>query len=301
MTTTERPTVVGVFSDKGLAQHAVDDLKQAGFDSSQIHYANPDENSKAGFWQELKGFFSGRRGGPSDEHVENELDDLGLPQNEVQYYEKEYNEGNQVLAVRAPGRQQEALNILRNDGAYNYDMQTAGTVGNTMPPAGYARQTGAAQISNADVTAPTDTNQAQSMHLREEHLSATKERVQAGEVGLRKEVVTEQKNISVPVTHDEVFIEQHPVSGQTTNEPIDEGETVRIPVTEEQVNVTRQTIPTEEVSIGKRRVQETQQVTDTVKREEPRIEREGNPVIHDTRSDPYHPSQKDANDLLEDE
>jgi len=54
------------------------------------------------------------------------------------------------------------------------------------------------------------------------------------------------------------------------------------------------------VSLGKRQVQETQQVSDTVRREEARIERKGNVPIHDTKTDPYHPSQNDVEDLLGD-
>ena len=51
-------------------------------------------------------------------------------------------------------------------------------------------------------------------------------------------------------------------------------------MSEEQVNVTRSTVETGEVNIGKRAVQDTQRVSDTVRREEPRLERDGNPNIH---------------------
>ncbi len=44
---------------------------------------------------------------------------------------------------------------------------------------------------------------------------------------------------------------------------------------DEQVNVTKQTVETGEVALGKRQVQETQQVMDTVRREEARLEHEG--------------------------
>jgi uncharacterized protein (TIGR02271 family) len=45
-----------------------------------------------------------------------------------------------------------------------------------------------------------------------------KERVEAGEVRIRKEVVTEQQNIEVPVSREEARIE---TEGRTTVRPLD--------------------------------------------------------------------------------
>jgi uncharacterized protein (TIGR02271 family) len=91
-----------------------------------------------------------------------------------------------------------------------------------------------------------------------------------------KEVVTEQKNIEVPVTHEEVYVERRPASGPPADQPIGEqGEVYRIPVREEQVTVEKQPVEREEIVLGKRPVQETKQVSDTVRREEARVERSG--------------------------
>lgn len=54
---------------------------------------------------------------------------------------------------------------------------------------------------------------------------------------------------------------------------------------------------TGEVSIGKRAVQETQQVTDTVKKEEARVEQQGDAPIHGTKSDRFHPTQTNEETL----
>ena len=48
-----------------------------------------------------------------------------------------------------------------------------------------------------------------------------------------------------------------------------------IPVREEQVPVEKQPVVREEVSLGKRPVQETKRVSDTVRSEEAHVEREG--------------------------
>ena len=95
------------------------------------------------------------------------------------------------------------------------------------------------------------------------------------EVGLRKGVVSEQQTIDVPVTHEEVVIERRSGSGQPSDTPIGEGETYRVPVREEQVSVQKQPVVREEITLGKRQVQDTQQVSETVRREEAHIEREG--------------------------
>lgn len=114
-----------------------------------------------------------------------------------------------------------------------------------------------------------------SVPLREEQLQARKETVNAGEVGVRKEVVTERQAMDVPVTREEVHIERRNVDPRPSDRPIGEGETIKVPVREERVTAEKQTYVTGEVEIDKRKVQETQRVEGEVRREEARIEREG--------------------------
>lgn len=125
----------------------------------------------------------------------------------------------------------------------------------------------------------------QRLELREEELRAEKERVQAGEVRLRKEVVTEKKTIDVPVTREEVVVERHPVSGrQPSDRDITEDEEIRIPVMEEEVHVEKTPVVKEQVSLKKRTVQDTKKVSDTVRREEAHVEHTGDaPVAGTTR------------------
>jgi uncharacterized protein (TIGR02271 family) len=114
------------------------------------------------------------------------------------------------------------------------------------------------------------------VELREEELRAEKERVQAGEVRLRKEVVSEQRTIEVPVTREEVVVERRPAArGQEARGSIDEGEEIRIPVMEEEVRVEKTPVVREEVTLKKREVHDTERVSDTVRREEARIEETG--------------------------
>ncbi len=118
--------------------------------------------------------------------------------------------------------------------------------------------------------------QGRTVELREEELQARKQSVEAGQVRIGKEVVEEQKTLQVPVTREEVTVERHPVARQPSDRPIgDGGETIQVPVREEQVSVEKRPVVTEEIEVGKREVQETQQVSGTVRREEARIEGQG--------------------------
>ena len=121
-----------------------------------------------------------------------------------------------------------------------------------------------------------------SVELREEELRARKEMVETGRVEVHKDVVTEQRTVEVPVTREEVVVERHPVDPRPADRPTAEGETIRVPVREEEVTVEKRPVVTEEIRIGKRPVEETEQVSGTVRREEARIEREGDVSLEGT-------------------
>lgn len=115
----------------------------------------------------------------------------------------------------------------------------------------------------------------QVVKLREEELRARKERVEAGQVEVRKDVVAEQRTLEVPVTREEVVVERHAVN-RPSDRPIGaESEVIAVPVYEEQVTAEKQTVVREELEVGKRAVPETQPVSGTVRREEARIEQTG--------------------------
>ncbi|MGI8549796.1 MAG: YsnF/AvaK domain-containing protein [Dehalococcoidia bacterium] len=140
-------------------------------------------------------------------------------------------------------------------------------------------------LSDGAARSRTDSQGGQTVQLKEEQLRVNKEQVQTGEVGIRKEVVSEEKTLNVPVTHEEVRIERRPADGQPADRAIGEGagQTVKVPVREERVNVEKQPVVREDVSVSKQAVQETQQVSGTVRREEARVEREGDVSVSGDR------------------
>jgi uncharacterized protein (TIGR02271 family) len=126
------------------------------------------------------------------------------------------------------------------------------------------------------VSTGSTTGDESSVELREEELRVEKERVKAGEVRLRKEVTTEDRTVEVPVTREEVVIERRPAaSGREAGGTIDEGEEIRIPLMEEEVRVEKTPVVREEVSLRKQQVQDTERVSETVRREEARIDQTG--------------------------
>ena len=122
--------------------------------------------------------------------------------------------------------------------------------------------------------AGTATEGGPAIQLREEEIVPRKQMVEAGEAEVRKEVLTETRTIDVPVRREELVIENRP-GAQPAERASGAGETTRIPLREEEVTVDKRPVVYEEVRVGKRQVQETERVSDTVRREEARIEREG--------------------------
>lgn len=135
--------------------------------------------------------------------------------------------------------------------------------------------------SNDNVNKQQVKNDSATLELHKEELDISKCMVQKGEVEIGKEIIEEQKNVDVPVTHEEVVIERRTINNEESNTPISSEETIRIPVGEEIVNVNKRTVVTGEVSAYKREVEDTQQVNETLKREEARINKIGDPNVVD--------------------
>lgn len=120
-----------------------------------------------------------------------------------------------------------------------------------------------------DILERDDLSKRDKIRLHEERLRVNKERVQTGEIGLKKEVVTETQEIEVPVEKERVTVERHAVDGEAVDgyqfdETADE---IRIPIHEEQVSVDKEAYVTEEVDVNTETVTENQKVSDTVRKE----------------------------------
>jgi len=201
---------------------------------------------------------------------------MGIPEEEANYYEGEVKAGRYLVTVHAGSRNAEAWEIMHRHGAYSHQHRpnTATAQASTM------RSTGAASATTGARTAAAGEN----MTLHEEKLHAKKQPVKTGEVRVHKEVVTEHQTMNVPVQREEVVIERRPATGQAaTGHDMRPGEEIRIPVKEEQVRVEKETVATENVKVGKRKVQENEQVSGTVRKEQVRVDRQGDVDIKNKR------------------
>ncbi len=280
MAMTEESMVIGVFRDHALAERAIDELRHAGFRNDQINLLGHTSGNALGGIMSL---FSRKNDTPdTTAAAPNELASSGIAQEDMPFYQKELDAGNFVVTVQPYGHQKEASDILYQYGAYD---------------------------ASADTTRLGGGNRV--VPIREERLQVNKQVVQTGEVIITKRVITENKTFTVPVTREEVTIERVPAKGgpvATTNtattrnetfadnssnvaattanmvdggEMLNNGGTIRILVREEQVTLNKQTVVVEEIVVHKQQIQETQQISDTVKHEEVHVEHSGNIIIHD--------------------
>jgi len=203
---------------------------------------------------------------------------LGIPEEEAHYYENEFKSGRTIITVKAEGRYDEAMSILRRCGGWDRSTMHETSATGTQH---HAPTTGTSSAAAYSGTAGTSSSAAfagtagEKIEVKEEQLRAHKQPVQTGEVRVHKEVVTEHKTLDVPVQREEVVVERHAASGQAAHSDFRAGEEVRIPVMEEQVQVEKRPVVKEEVTVGKRKVEETKQVSGNVRKEEVRVEQEG--------------------------
>lgn len=128
---------------------------------------------------------------------------------------------------------------------------------------------------------PTKVDQPpdESMTRSEEQLRVGKERRPAGRARLRKYVVTEEQQRTVPVRREEVRVEREPISEETRHRggagpEIQESER-EVVLEEERPVVSKESVPVERVRLDKETVTEEETVGGEVRKE--RIQTEGIP------------------------
>lgn len=128
-----------------------------------------------------------------------------------------------------------------------------------------------------------DAGHADKMVAHEERLKVGTQEREAGQVRLRKRVRTEHQNVEVPVQREELVVDREKVdpnsaearSAGTIDDAGQQEETVTL--REERPVVDKETVATEKVNVGKRTVQDTETVSDEVRKEEIDVEGEDKP------------------------
>ncbi|WCZ35336.1 MULTISPECIES: PRC and DUF2382 domain-containing protein [Corynebacterium] len=109
----------------------------------------------------------------------------------------------------------------------------------------------------------------------EEQLNVSKDRVETGEVRLRKYVVNETETVEVPVEREEVRVVREPITDADRanyDGNISEQE-ASVTLSEDRVNVSKESVPVEKVSLEKDTVRDTETVSEEVRKE--RFETDG--------------------------
>ncbi len=206
-------------------------------------------------------------GGYSSSDLHGSFSGMEIPEERSRYFAHRLGKGGNsaVVTVNAGVRRDEAESILAQ---YGGDFAE--------DAAGYDYEGGTA-YDDADATTESPVRGERegkreggldNIQLLGEVLRVHKDRVNRGEVSIRKEVITENQTIQVPVTREELVIERHAVNdGTAVKGTIGESE-VRVPLSEERASVEKATVVREEVSVGKRAVEDVRDLTDEVRREE---------------------------------
>jgi uncharacterized protein (TIGR02271 family) len=247
---------------------------------------------------------------------------MGIPKDEAEYYESEFQAGRTLVTVTAPARETEARTILRQFGGHDRSSaEMSGSATSSGAMSGSACNVGSAQKSSsqgfADSTchtshaggsalqgtaASTGTHASSAKpfaggsgdacstgsHQSGQTVKAVSEELNVqkvpkqGEVNVRKEVHTEHKTIEVPVMREEVVVERtHPGTHATGGNM--GSQEIRVPVREEEIRVEKTPVVKEEVRVSKRQVQDTERVSETLRKEEIKVDTKGSASVRDDR------------------
>lgn len=129
-----------------------------------------------------------------------------------------------------------------------------------------------------------DRHDGDGVTLHEERLDVGTERRETGQARLRKYVVTETEQVEVPVQREELVVERTPATGEDRGGTLGDDETV-VTLHEERPVVDKETVATENVSLGKKTVTDTETVTEQVGHEEVDVQTDGDRTAPRTDAD----------------
>jgi uncharacterized protein (TIGR02271 family) len=219
----------------------------------------------------------------------------GIPSDRAAYLTRSLEPGGAIVTVHDAKRAAEAEQILAaNHAQVRYeDIEQEDLLGNEIVGA-EAEGIDEERIDAADSTGQetTDTGYVdrrpvvagrpvddanrgvERVQLFGEVLRVHKERISRGEVRVRKDVITENQTIEVPVMREELVLERVAVSGNTPapSANIGRSQEIRVPLSEEKVRVEKQPVLREEINVGKREVQDVATLSGDLRHEELRVD-----------------------------
>jgi uncharacterized protein (TIGR02271 family) len=148
---------------------------------------------------------------------------------------------------------------------------------------GYSAGLGTAATELRADTTTARRSEEVAIPVHKEELDVTTREVQAGEVTVHKDVVVEEKTVTVPVRRERVRVERRDINPDrpAMNASFQE-ETIKVPLRAEEVDVSKRAVVDEEVIIHKDEVEEQRRVAEPLRHEEVDIRTSG--VDEDKRS-----------------
>ncbi|HET7133014.1 MAG TPA: YsnF/AvaK domain-containing protein [Gammaproteobacteria bacterium] len=310
-----KPMTIGIFDDRGRAQHAIAELKQAGFTDSEIGVTARGADGD-GELRDARGGTHAKEGaaaGIATGAGVGALWGLGVLAGVVPGIGTAIAGGTLAALVSSAAAGAATAGLagaliglgFREDEAKYYDEQfRAGRSVVTVRANGRAGEAGSILRRNGghDISSQGDgmsgtasdaargtasrnaATGAQTIEAREEQLRINKRPVQTGEVEVRKEVRTERQSVEVPVRKEEVVVERHAAGNRPAQGPVGGREEVRIPVSEERVEIEKRPVVTEDVTVGKQTAQSTEAVDATTRKEEIKVDERGRANVRTKRS-----------------
>ncbi len=114
MATNERSSVIGVFTNRDQADRAIDALRQAGFSYNQIRLV---ERGTGSFLDNLKSLFASQ--GTTAVNTADDLRKMGVPEQDANDYQSQLEAGHAIVLANTDGHLEQAISILRQNGAYD--------------------------------------------------------------------------------------------------------------------------------------------------------------------------------------
>ncbi|MET4655548.1 uncharacterized protein (TIGR02271 family) [Exiguobacterium sp. PvP048] len=306
-------TFIDVFNTQAEVLSKVNELKAQGYNESDMYVVAQDKDSFSMLKDQTEvhvdttgeeqhqGFMGKFMAAFSEDSSAGAFSGMGLDRTESEEYRRQVQNGKLVLYVDS-----------EYGDSYEKHNQSYGVASDMNGNQGYGTTSGVDRNQDYDNSSKTDRTSSiapdagteeERLRLHEERLNVDKERVQTGEVNVSKRVVEDQQSIEVPVEREEVYVERRPVNESETRTDafVDENDSIHVPLSEERVVVSKQDVVTEEIVVGKRKVQDTETVSETVRREEADIN-DGTNMTNDLNRDNDRDNRLDRdNDLDRDE
>lgn len=141
------------------------------------------------------------------------------------------------------------------------------------PPEPRQTQPTARRTPPAAPTRPTETPRPTELTSFEERVRVGTEAVETGTVRLRKHVVNEPVETSVPLRHEEVTVERVPAATPTPSPGHQfEEQTVEVTLHAERPNIVKETVPVETVRLSTKTETDERRISDQVRRERIEVE-----------------------------